>query len=254
ILPTVWGSPGFGAPKFVPQEFNRTRDIVQGLAADRAALLILDYEPGYSAELESVAGPFLQDLRQRQLKLVTLTTRPASIALGPRLLARHGFVAGEDVVHLGYLAGGMTAVRLFSDSPRAAFPGQFEDPENAKLLGPIERLSDASALVVISSSGERARVWAEQAPPLLGNAPLMMILSAGAEPLVRPYYEAPNPQVDALLTGLPAAMAYEQAMGQPMEASSRWSAFGMGLLTAQGALLVGAVVGLVRWLLALRKK
>jgi len=75
-----------------------------------------------------------------------------------------------------------------------------------------------------------------------------MILSAGAEPLVRPYFEAPDKQVDGILTGLPSAVTYEQFNGTSGDARLGWDAFGMGMIAIQALLLVGAGYGIVNWL------
>jgi len=98
------------------------------------------------------------------------------------------------------------------------------------------------------TSLDDARTWVEQASPQLGETPLIMVLSAGAEPLMRPYYEALRPQVDAVLSGIPSAVAYEEANDLPGAARELWDGFGMGMLTAELVLVIGAVYGLVSWL------
>jgi hypothetical protein len=75
-----------------------------------------------------------------------------------------------------------------------------------------------------------------------------MILSAGAEPLVRPYFESPDRQVDGILTGLPSAVTYEQFIGTSEVARLGWDAFGMGMIAIEVLLLVGAGYGIVSWL------
>jgi hypothetical protein len=117
------------------------------------------------------------------------------------------------------------------------------------MLQRITQLSDFGMVVVITAGTESARTWAEQATPWMGDTPLIMVLSAGAEPLVRPYYEALDPQVDGILTGIPAAVAYEQLNVSPGDAQARWDSFGMGMFAAVLLLLAGGIVGVVNWLL-----
>jgi hypothetical protein len=76
-----------------------------------------------------------------------------------------------------------------------------------------------------------------------------MVASAGIEPLIRPYYEALNPQVDAILSGLPMAVAYEQANRREGEARGLWDSFGTGMLVAELALILGGVYGASSFLL-----
>jgi hypothetical protein len=179
---------------------------------------------------------------------------------------------GQAYLHLGYLAGGPTAVQLFAISPRDAVLAGFLVPENGSegalgigsqaraavwqqpLLAGIEHLSDFSMVVVITSGTETARNWAEQTHPWIGDRPLIMVLSAGAEPLVRPYYESTEPLVNGILTGLPAALAYEDLTGQQGPGSGIWDTFGSGLLFVELILLAGALYGAGAWLLSLRKR
>jgi hypothetical protein len=76
-----------------------------------------------------------------------------------------------------------------------------------------------------------------------------MVLSAGVEPMIRPYYEALRPQVNGLLSGEPAAVAYELRNGKPGPAVERWNPFSLGILVLEILLISGAVSGLGAWIL-----
>jgi hypothetical protein len=200
-------------------------------------------------------------LMDRGIRIATLSTRPGGPALAEHLMAlegaAHNYVRGTDFVHLGYLPGGPAAVQLFVSDPRQAVTSGFlADPALATIwdspvLAGVSQLSDFSMMAVVTSGSEEARVWVEQGKPHLGSSPLVTVVSAGAEPLVRPYYEATDPKVNGILSGLTAAVAYEQRLGRPGLAHSRWSAYGMGLLAAEillvlggfGSLTTGAVRG-----------
>ncbi len=81
-----------------------------------------------------------------------------------------------------------------------------------------------------------------------------MVLSTGAEPLVRPYFEASEPQVDGILTGLPAAVSYRQYSGLPLDTSGQWDAFGLGMLAVVLILIAGGAYGVGLWLISLRER
>jgi hypothetical protein len=117
------------------------------------------------------------------------------------------------------------------------------------VLAGVRQFSDFGAVVVIAAGTEIARTWVEQAGPWTGASPLVMVASAGIEPLIRPYYEALNPQVDAVLSGLPAAVAYEEANRRTGEARSLWDSFGTGMLVAEVALILGGIYGAASFLL-----
>jgi len=181
--------------------------------------VVFDYTPGYTGELSSVAGAVVGQLTQRGYPIATLSTRPTGPPLAERMFAEAA-AAGAQVSHLGYLAGGPTAVQLFSIAPRDAVLSGFHLPRE----------------------GEEKDPWAIEAP-------LIMVLSAGAEPLVRPYFEAADRRVDGILTGLPSAVSYRQLSGQPQLAASQWNAFGTGMLAAQLILLAGGAYGFISWLI-----
>ena len=85
-----------------------------------------------------------------------------------------------------------------------------------------------------------------------------MVLSAGAEPLVRPYFDVQEQlpgerRVDGILSGLPAAASYELRNNQPGLALVRWNPFGSAMLVAELVLLAGAGYGIANWWLGRRE-
>jgi hypothetical protein len=126
---------------------------------------------------------------------------------------------------------------------------------SARLLEGVSSLSDFGMVAVITAGAETARAWTEQASPWLAGRPLVMVLSAGVEPMIRPYYEALTPAVNGLLSGEPAAVAYELRNGRAGPAVARWNPFSMGILVSELLLVAGGVYGLGAWLIsALRPK
>ncbi|HET7009286.1 MAG TPA: hypothetical protein VFI11_00800, partial [Anaerolineales bacterium] len=258
-IPTFAGGPSFPLPRLQPRELEVLATMVDSAPAGQPVLVVFDYEAGYAGELEAVASPLIDHLIGRGLPLATLSTRPTGPPLAERLVAqvaaRHGAVRNQDFVHLGYLSGGPTAVQLFAAAPtQAVFRGYLgpaeasQSPWQVPLLQTVNSLSDFGLVVVITTGTEIARVWAEQTQAWLGDRPLVMVLSAGAEPLVRPYYEALQPKVKGILSGLPAAVAYELRLAQPGPAQARWNAFGLGLTAIEMILVAGMMYGAVAWL------
>ncbi len=270
------GLQGFSRPADIPREIAPLVTLINNVPTDRPALIVFDYTPGYSGELDSVAGTIIEHAFSRAIPLVTLSTRPTGPPMAEALLSRLGTayaaVNGQSYLHLGYLAGGPTAVQLFAISPHDAVLTGFLLPDadeqagveigpevhstvwEHSLLQPINHLSDFGMVVVITAGTETARNWAEQTHPWIGDTPLIMVLSAGAEPLVRPYFESTVPLVDGILTGLPAAVAYQELSGQGVDAAQRWDMFGSGMLAVELILLVGSIYGAGAWLLSLRKR
>jgi hypothetical protein len=251
----------FPLPSLVPRDLGPLFSMVERLPADDPVLVVFDYTPGYFGELEAVAGVFLEHVMSRDLFVATISTSPTGPPLAEGMLSRFG-ENGADYINLGYLSGGPTAVQLFAAAPREAVREGFKLPEELKgssgwhspNLEGAARLDDFGMVAVITAGTESARTWAEQAYPWKGETPLVMVLSTGAEPFVRPYYEALNPQVDGILTGLPSAVAYEQQNAGVSTARSRWDAFGMGSLAAELILIAGGFYGVALWWLRFRSE
>jgi hypothetical protein len=260
-LPIITGAPSFALPGLEPRELGALFSLVERVPLEQPVLVVFDYEPGYAGELEAVSGAFLDQVMGRGLLLASMSTRPTGPALALKAIepfvVRHGYENGQNIVNLGYLSGGQTAVQLFAISPREAVLEGFALPDEVQgadlsvwetpVLDEVEVLSDFGMVAVITADSESARVWAEQARPNMGDTPLVVVLSAGAEPLIRPYFESDDPKVGGILSGLPAAVAYELRNGRAGLAQDRWDAFGTGMLAAEIVLLAGAGYGLLIW-------
>jgi hypothetical protein len=256
IFFSIESGEGFPLPILRPRDLDPLFDLVESASVDQPVLVVFDYTPSYYGELETVVRPLIEHILTRGFRVATLSTQPTGPALAEGLLNQLS-ENGQGYIHLGYLSGGPTAVQLFVASPREAIPEGFMLPEELKgqsswqspILEGVSKLSDFSMMVVITAGTESARTWAEQAYPWKGDTPLVMALSTGAEPLVRPYYEALEPQVDAILTSLPAAVAYEKFLGSQDGAHARWNAFGAGMFLVELILIAGAIYGVAGWFL-----
>lgn len=265
FLPSVTGFPAFAVPTRVSRDLGPLVGIVNTLPSDRPVLLVFDFEPGYSGELDAVAQPLIENLMARGINIVTLSTRPTGPPLAVDLIDKIGAAQqlqdGQNILHLGYLSGGPSAVQLFAAAPRQAILKGFMLPAdlqstsawNSPILSNVNRLSDFGMVAVIAAGTDTARTWAEQAHPWLGNTPLVMVLSQGAEPMIRPYFESLNPQVNGILSGLPTALAYEELNGRRGLAFDRWNGFGAGSLAVELVLMVGMVYGAVAWFMSRRQ-
>lgn len=266
LVPPLTGLPTFATPERVSRDLGPLVETVNAIPAERPVLVVFDYEPGYSAELDGVAGALMEHLFARDMNVVTMSTRPTGPPLALDMVRQvgghHEVENGRNYLHLGYLSGGPIAVQLFAAAPQQAILRGFMLPTDlgvqsgweAPILRDVERLSDFSMVAVVASGTDTARQWAEQAHPFMGDTPLVMVLSAGAEPMIRPYFESLDPQVDGILSGLPAAVAYEQINGRLGEANARWDALGAGALAVEGILLAGVAFGAASWYLGRREE
>jgi hypothetical protein len=135
-------------------------------------------------------------------------------------------------------------------------------------LPPLKALVDAQGnvdirkfamILVITDDPDIGRSWVEQVQPQLvdpndanRSVPLVMVLSAQAEPMIYPYYENSPRQVDGIVTGLAGGAVYETFIRSRV-ARQYWDAFSWGLTVTVLVLIFGGLVNLLRSWIASRQ-
>lgn len=235
------------ATTLLPSDKGATAGLVDGLPANAPVLLVFDYDPALSGELEAAAAPVIDRLLSRQPRLGLVSTSPTGPALAERFLRQtplvnvHNLQSGQQYVNLGYLAGGPAGVLYFAAEPTRAVQFNVDGQsvwETPPLLG-VGKLSDFRAIFVLTDNADSGRDWIEQAGPYLGDTPMMMIISAQAEPMIRPYFD--SGQIKGLVAGLLDAKIYEQNFGRPGLANRYWNSFSAGTLAAVMLIVGGAL-------------
>jgi hypothetical protein len=133
-----------------------------------------------------------------------------------------------------------------------AAPAYQPDGERAWTKPPLQGVSglnDFAMVVVLTDSYDTGRMWLEQIQPELSSSiPFMMVASAQAAPLLRPYLD--GGQADGMVSGLAGAASYEQLRQQPGAGTASWDAFQAGMIGSIALILIGSIVyqilGLVR--------
>ena len=230
----------------------------------KPVLIAFDYEPAQNGELRPGARVLIEHLMRRGVPIVALSTNLVGGNLAQDLLAdpeadaplaaRHSYSDTLHYLNLGYLPGGATGILQFAAAPRSAFRADFagrDNPGTQPILQNIQGLKDFGALVIISAAPEDARAWIEQTQSIAPDVPIVLVISAGADPLLRPYFEPLTgsvTRVKGVVSGLIGAAHYEQqalrvgATRNFGPALQNWSVLGSGLLTAAFVLLVGNLI------------
>lgn len=257
ILPILWmritGAASLSAPAAnnLPG-VNELRTQVASLPNGAAVLVAFDYEPGFSGEMEAAASAVLAHLMQRDAYLVLVSTSPTGPVLAQGLLdelnnqPEPGQNSDSRYVNMGYVPGGAAGLLGLAQSPSLAMPYSLlaEQVWEQPPLNQVKSAADFALLLVITDDPNTARAWIEQVGPVLAeqDTPLLMVTSAQAEPLVRPYTAGANPQVQGLVSGLAGGAAYEAAQGGSQTARGMWDAFGVGMLVAVLIILAGSLL------------
>jgi hypothetical protein len=243
------------ASKLQPPEMVNAFTLIGSLPSNAPVMMVFDYDPALSGELETAATPLMDHLILQSPRLALISTSPTGPALAERLLhatSASSLVAGQQYVNLGYLAGGSAGVLYFAISPAKAAPFTLDGQQAWQLppLQGIQKLSDFAAIIVLTDNADSGRVWIEQAGTTIGNTPILMVISAQAEPLILPYYD--SGQIKGLVTGLAGGEAYGQTFVRPdaeTGLSQRyWNSFSAGTLVAEILIVLGALVSaLITW-------
>jgi hypothetical protein len=199
---------------------------VEGLAAESAVLLVIDYDASRDGELTPQARAILWHLLNKGQGVVMVSHTPQGAAIVQDLLQSEAFrtqrvIAGEQYINLGYLPPHPASLLAFMANPLggSALWGMEQSQVAQTALGQrITRFEDLDLIVLLSGHQEHVRWWIEQtgAAGQMGGRQVDVVasVSAGIAPYIRPYYTATsNRQVKGMLVGLAGAAQYEQLLG-----------------------------------------
>jgi hypothetical protein len=239
------------APTFLASsDKGASSKVIDSLPANVPVLVAFDYDPALSGEMEAVSAPLMDQLLSRGIPLALMSTSPTGPALAEHFLQTtslvnvHQYQSGQQYVNLGYLPGGPSGILYLTDSLNAALPVDISGKpawQSGPLQG-IQSVSSFAAVIVLTDNADTGRNWIEQAGPRLGATPLLMVISAQAEPMIRPYFD--SGQLKGLVSGLPDAKIYEQTYNRPGLAYHYWNSFSVGMLVAELLIVAGVILGI----------
>jgi len=236
--------PGF------PIETGAVSELINNLSSSDRVLVALDFQPAFSGEMEAIGATVLDHLMLRGAQIAFISTNPSGPLQAERLVNivnqryDHSY-AGEQITNLGYISGGRAGILAFASTPRQLAPLTFDsenNPWDSGSLRGVSKASDFALTMVITENADTARMWIEQFQPELESKPLIMVLSAQAAPIIRPYYAGSPQQVQGIVSGMSGAAAYENLLGRVGIARSQWGAFSLGVLAACILILLGGII------------
>jgi hypothetical protein len=250
-IPIVLGSELTPVNSLYPRDLLAAHEIIAQLPAEPNVLVVFDYEPAFSGELGTASAPVLDQLMAKGANLTVVTSLPTGSVqadlLFATLLSSYNYLAGNKLVTLGYIPGGAAGIYNFATNPSGTMPTDVEGNQvwttPNSFLSDTRQLSDFDTMLILVDSSETARVWVEQSRLPLGTTPLLMVISAQAEPMIRPYYD--SGQVQGMVTGLAGGASYELLTGKPAMGRNFWDAFAVAFFVAEIIVVVGGVWALL---------
>lgn len=237
-------------------EVGKFYDLVEGLPDTAATLVVFDYQPAYAGEMQQAAGAVMAHLMSKNARLAFVSTLPTGVLMNELLIAAQNkprtdsdqYHNGIQYADLGYLPGDAAGIQVFAQNPSVLGT----DYQRGNLWSPIpgfdkneKKLSDFAAAIVLTDNPDTGRIWIEQAGPSLGSKPLLMVVSAQAAPMIRPYFE--SGQVQGMVSGLTGGALYETIAQHPDgNAGVYWDSYGAGMIAAELLIVVGGVWSLIQ--------
>jgi hypothetical protein len=161
------------------------------------------------------------------------------------------YLAPDQYLNLGYLPGGPTGLLGFSQAPARWMPltadGNLAWSNPA--VSEIQRLADFKMVIVATEDPEAARAWIEQVSPQLAGTPLVLLVSAQAEPALLPYTGGQSGQVQGVINGVAGGLAYQDSAVFTLEddpSGISWSTYSLGLWAGAVLLLLAGLLAAVR--------
>lgn len=227
-------------------------NLIEVLPAEAPVLVGFDLQPALTGESKAAITAVLNHLLDRQAQLVFISTQPTGPAVAESILqeelAAQPAVATSDYINLGYLSGGMAALRSFFSDPRSAALSTTAlglNPWVNPTLALINSISDFAMVVVVSSNADDARIWIEQGTAELPNG-LIAITSAQAAPLLRSYLQSQPQTLRGLVSGVQGATFYERLRSEENgDGRAFWDAYSSGLGAIAILILLGGLYGRV---------
>jgi hypothetical protein len=238
-------SPGFFAPETVSMATE-----IQALARDSRVLVILDYQPSLSGELQIASLPVIQHLMAQNAGLAFISTAPAGPILVNSLVqtainASPGFDSSQRLVNLGYLPGGAIGLQVFAAQPRYVAPltwtrlSAWANP----MLQAVEGLKDFNAVLILTESAETARIWIEQVLPTIAQVPTYLVISQQSAALLLPYYN--SSQLKGMISGITGGRMYELLISKEGASLPLWDSYQIGVVFIFVIILLGGIISSV---------
>ncbi|HSG25616.1 MAG TPA: hypothetical protein VLA32_05820 [Anaerolineales bacterium] len=236
----------------IPAETFAAHELVNQVQPGERVLVGFEYQPGLAAELEAASASLLDDLLGSGAELVLVSTQPVGPGLAESFLGSQlsgwPYISERRYANLGYVSGGAAGLLNFALDPRKAKPDM---SWSLSPLDTINNMMDFAMVLVITDDPDVARSWVEQVQPLMDvggsdqAVPLVMVVSAQAEPLVYPYYYTTPRQVSGLVSGVSGGAFYESYHGESL-ARRYWDAYNIGLVLAVFVIAGGSIINLTR--------
>jgi hypothetical protein len=220
-------------PAIMPQTegfLNWAENIPQG----SSLLLVFDYQPAFSSEINLIATPVLERLAEEESKISVISSSISGPVLYRQLFQGIGALEAVSIVDLGYFPiGAFGAFDLgMGFSANWVLAGLPDSPKNLPSGG-------FDGILIFTDTYEGARAWIEQLTILMPETTINLLVTDQAMPMLMPYFD--SGQVKGMVSGLNGGAILESELSQSSQTAARWWAYQVGLILMMGVMVIGAI-------------
>ena len=207
---------------------------VEGLSQGSSLLLVFDYHPAFSSEINLAATPVLDRLVEDEIEFSVVTSSISGPILYRQLFRNIGGLDIDSVLDLGYIPIGSYA----------AFDLGMGFSANWELVGLPDRSKDLPSdgfegILIFADTYEGARAWIEQLTTLMPQTPVNLLVTEQALPMLMPYFD--SEQVTGIVSGLNDAAILEAEFSGGNQTAARWWAYQAGVILLIMVMVIGAI-------------
>jgi len=218
IIPAIWS---FTVPVSVSGEVRAVHEFLEALKPGDVIQLGIDYDPSTLAELHPMAESILNQVFEKDVKVIVTTLSQFGPAMADELITRvaeeNGKKHGIDYTFLGYKPYPAITILAMGTDYRVPFPTDYYGTpvDEIPMMEDLHNYSDVECVISLAG-GNSADMWIQY-----GNAKYGVPVALGVTGVMASDYYPfiQSEQIFGLLPGVKGAAEYEQLMGGLGEAS-----------------------------------
>ncbi|MEM3985386.1 MAG: hypothetical protein QXR39_01155 [Candidatus Methanomethylicia archaeon] len=213
-------------------------------------ILVSHCSLGAFPAFESMQVATLHHLFSKPIKLVFFSIDATGLIVYDMLMSKvdpkiYGKTYGVDYFHIGYIAGGETAMKALADDFKAAVPSDYKGTPLSQIpmAANINNIRDFYMVICFTSAGETSIGWIRQWVTMRPEVKYLCCVLDMMLPTMRPYYEAK--QITALVGSAPGG-EYEFLIGKPGSGIKKADAFSGAHLVILVFIILGNIAHLAK--------
>ncbi|HHW17456.1 MAG TPA: hypothetical protein GXX30_00930 [Firmicutes bacterium] len=233
-----------GLPLTISPETRAIYDYIEKLPEGSVVVVSFDYSPSSYSEQHPQAVAVMNHLmRKPGIKIILVAFWEQGPIMAEEILRTidtHGKEYGKDFVHLGYVAGGETAMSAFAADIHKTFPVDYrKNPiDSLPMMADIRSAKDISLLISIAAGSPGVPEFARQIQGPY-KVPFAAGLVAISVPITMPYMQ--SGQMFGLMAGLRGAAEYEQLLNMKGKGSIGMDAISFSHIVVLAFILIANV-------------